>query len=85
VDQPLAARPELTAAPFILCFEAHGAPGGRVWSVRQGNRWRHAQFVNVFVPLVTVYHGPDARQPKAYLLGIGVVKRHGSRLEIRNA
>ncbi len=63
-----------TAAPFILCFERRHAPKGRVWAVKQGRRWRLAAEVVVQVPVETVFRGPDAKQPIAYLQGVGVVR-----------
>ena len=59
--------------PFVLCFEAH-RKDGRVWAVRQGRVWRLTKMVEVQVPTSTVYRGAKARQPKAYLYGVGVIR-----------
>lgn len=69
--------------PFILCFEAHGEKHGRVWAVKHGKTWTHATEVRVLVPTRTVYRGPTAAQPKAFLAGIGIVLRVGDALVIR--
>lgn len=60
-------------------------PRGRVWAVQQGGRWHVARHVDVRgVELATVFRGADARQPKAFLRGRGVVRRRpGSVLEVR--
>lgn len=63
----------MKARPFVLCFEAHRGDG-RVWAVRQGRVWRLTRSVEVQVPTSTVYRGPTARQPKAYVYGVGVVR-----------
>lgn len=69
--------------PFLLCFESH-KPDGLVWSVQQSRKWHAAESVRVLVPTVTEYRGKDARQPKAYLKGMGVLHRVSARvLEIR--
>jgi hypothetical protein len=62
----------VTPKPFILCFEAHRADG-KVWSIRQGGKWRTAHEIYIDVPVRTVYVGLQTRQPKAYLMGTGVV------------
>lgn len=74
----------MKARPFVLCFEAHRADG-KVWAVRQGRVWRLTKLVSVHVPLSTVYVGPAARQPKAYLCGTGVVRGNGRQLVIEAA
>lgn len=70
--------------PFVLCFEAH-RPDGKVWAVRQGRVWRLAKTVDVFVPVMTCYRGPTARQPKAYVYGVGVVRGDADGLIIEAA
>jgi hypothetical protein len=70
-----------------LCFEAH-RPDGLVWSVWHGGRWHAAaQVIADGVLLETVYRGPAARQPKAYLTTRQrvAVDRHGETLVIRPA
>lgn len=62
------------ARPFILCFEAHRSDGN-VWAVQQARRWTLAPAVDVRVPTVTVYRGRDVEQPRAYLQGVGVVRK----------
>lgn len=70
--------------PFILCFESHRAAAhdGSVWAVKHGKNWVHAREVCVLVPTLTVYRGASAKQPKAFLTGIGVVTRDGDTLRI---
>jgi hypothetical protein len=70
--------------PFVLCFEAH-RKDGRVWAVRQGRGWRLTRAVDVLVPTNTVYRGPQARQPRAYLEGIGVVRGNQDAMTIEAA
>lgn len=65
----------LQPQPFLICFEAHNRrKNGRVWAVKQGSRWRMAREVSILVPTLTVYKGADAKEPKAYLQGVGVVR-----------
>lgn len=65
--------------PFILCFDSH-RPDGLVWTIKQGGRWSMAREITVLVPMRTVYRGSLARQPKAFLVGEGVVSRKGDAL-----
>lgn len=51
-----------------LCFEAHHEDG-RVWAVRYGNRWHRTKAVHSMIPWFTHYRGPQASQPRAYLVG----------------
>lgn len=75
----------LKPRPFLLCFDAHRADR-KVWSVRVGARgWRCAEFVQVRVPVETHYRGQDARQPRAYLYGVGVVRSGPTGLQITAA
>lgn len=67
--------------PFLLCFEANAADG-RVWAVKVDHVWRLAREVSVLVPMLTVYRGPHARQPRAFMVGEGVVSRKGDTLVI---
>ena len=60
--------------PFILCFDALRADCA-VWSVRTGGKWLNASSVVVDVPIETVYKGATARQPRAFMRGVGVVRR----------
>lgn len=57
---------------FIVCFEAH-RKDGKVWAVKYGRHWHEFKGVTIRVPVVTVYLGESARQPKAYLKGEGVL------------
>lgn len=61
------------ASSVLLCFEDH-RPDGLVWAVMTQNTWHYAKAVEIAVPMTTVYHGKFAEQPKAYLLGVGVVR-----------
>lgn len=69
------------ARSFILCFDAHSATG-RVWAVRVGRTWRTTRDVRCTVPLKTVYRGPSARQPRAYLAGVGRVRGTSAQIRI---
>ena len=71
----------MTPKPFILCYEAT-VQSRRVWAVRVGRKWRTTRMVEVNVPMVTVFLGPQARQPKAYLRGVGVVRGNVNVLRI---
>jgi hypothetical protein len=58
-----------------LCFDAHAADG-RVWAIRAGRMWLRAAVVETDgVEWATIYRGPRARQPRAYLRGTGYVIR----------
>ncbi len=50
----------------LVCFEAH-ADDGYVWAVRHRGRWSRWRQVSITAPSVSVYRGPTARQPRAYL------------------
>jgi uncharacterized protein involved in exopolysaccharide biosynthesis len=65
----------MTAAPFLLCVDRLDRADGRVWAVVWRGRWRVATAVHVTVPVATVFKGAQALQPKAYLTGVGVVRR----------
>lgn len=67
---------------FILCIDRFDEPNGWIWSVRVGNKWLNATNVQVNVPMVTVFRGVQARQPKAFLTGVGVVRQTGSMIFI---
>ena len=61
-------------------------PKGRVWAVQTGGKYLIAKAINVLVPVETVFKGPDAKQPKAYLKGKGVVRKHrDGRISVRAA
>lgn len=51
-----------------LCFDAHRTDN-QVWAIRHGNQWHRAKSVDARIPMQTVYRGPQAKQPKAYLVG----------------
>lgn len=53
-----------------LSFDSH-ASDGQVWSIRAGRTWHRAADVRIHIPMQTVYKGPQAKQPKAYLKGQG--------------
>lgn len=53
----------------LICFEQHSRDG-RVWSVRFRGKWRTAKSVTIdarHAEICTVYRGPKARQPRAFL------------------
>lgn len=60
----------MTRRPFLVCFEAH-AKTGNVWAVRYRGKWHTTAQVYICAPCYTVYKGPKAKQPKAYLAGHG--------------
>jgi hypothetical protein len=62
-------------APFLLCVDRLDRADARVWAVVWRGRWRVATAVHVAVPVQTVFKGVRACQPKAYLTGVGVVRR----------
>lgn len=52
-----------------ICFEQH-AHDGRVWSVRFRGKWHTTKSVTIDAlraDITTVYRGPNARQPRAYI------------------
>lgn len=51
-------------------------PKGRVWAISTQGRYLIATALDIQVPVETVFRGPAARQPKAYLKGKGVVRKH---------
>ncbi len=61
----------------ILCINRFDAEDGHVWLVRSGRKWLTAKRVKVDIDMETVFKGPNARQPKAYLRGVGVVRTDG--------
>lgn len=66
-----------TPKRFILCVDRFDRGAGQVWAVRTGGKWLTARVVYVMVLVMqTVFRGTNARQPKAYLEGYGVVRRH---------
>jgi hypothetical protein len=68
--------------PFMLCFNEHQDDGRRVWAVKVNDVWKLAREVSCLVPTLTVYMGPKGRQPRAFLVGEGVVSRKGDTLVI---
>lgn len=56
-----------------VMFDAH-AHDGKVWCVRSGNSWHRVKAAYLTGPARTVYSGPRARQPRAYLAGVGRVR-----------
>ena len=57
----------------MLCYEATCSTG-YVWTVKYGtNAEQTAKYVVVGIPMTTVFRGPKARQPRAYLRGRGYV------------
>lgn len=69
----------------VLCVDRFDAKDGKVWAVRSGRRWLTAKRVYTFVQMTTVFKGITARQPKAYLEGVGVVRRYHDALMITAA
>ncbi len=79
---------ELT--PVAVCFEQHRSDG-LVWAVKwpigdidDDRDWIFVRQVLFYVPVMTVYRGPDAPQPRAYLLCSATERiMHGDYLVIR--
>ena len=59
-----------------LCFDHH-ATDGKVWAIRAGNTWHRVAHVITRIPMQTVYRGPKAAQPNAYLRGVGKLRTIG--------
>lgn len=57
-------------------------PKRRVWAVQTAGQYLIARDVDVQVPVMTVFRGPESRQPKAFLRGKGVVRKQGARIVI---
>lgn len=56
--------------PVVICYEAT-RPDGVVWAVKYGRQWHTTQAIELRgLTLATVYNGPTARQPRAYLKGL---------------
>lgn len=66
----------MKSCKVIVCIDRLDKTDGHVWAVRAGNKWRTAKTVDVSVPLSTRFKGLSARQPKAFLEGVGVVRAH---------
>lgn len=66
-------------APRVFWLHVHQLQDWRrrVWAIEQGGRYQIATRVTVKVPLETVFRGPDAKQPKAFLRGRGIVRWRG--------
>ncbi len=60
----------------MLSFDDHHADG-EVWCVRVGDTWMNAHTIHCDVQITTVYKGPHAEQPRAYLVGVGCVTTDG--------
>lgn len=74
------------ARVFRLHIHYLTEPNRKVWAISTSGRYLIATDVQVHVPLETVFRGPGAKQPKAYLKGRGVVRRHkGGVLSIKAA
>jgi len=68
---------------FHLHVNSCEEPRGRVWTVRVGRRNHHLSDVVVEVPVWTCFRGADAEQPRAYLVGSGVLRIHTSKARPR--
>lgn len=71
---------------FHLHFNRFNARRGSkdAWTVHTGGKCLFARQVNVRVPVVTIYKGDDAPQPRAFLKGVGIViVKRGGKVEIR--
>ena len=61
---------------FAVCFEAH-RKDFNVWAVKaplgdidDDQDWQLSPSVLISVPVTTIYRGPQAKQPRAYLTGV---------------
>ena len=68
---------------IVVCVDRFDAPQGRIWAVRDGHQWLTAKCVRILIEMQTVFKGIDARQPKAYLAGVGVAHLAGDTITIR--
>lgn len=84
---------EQVSSPFALCAEAHN-PDGNVWAVKwplgdidDGLDWQLAPAVTVIAATTTAYRGPDAPQPRWFLVGhaFHVVRADDGSLTIHGA
>lgn len=66
----------------LLCVEDLNRSDGKVWAVQVKGRWQFARTVWLNIPLVTVFKGAKARQPKAFLVGVGRVTKCSGGLRI---
>lgn len=72
------------AKPFIVCFDAHRSDG-KVWAIQQSRRWLCVPNVYITVPTTSVYLGRDAKDPKAYFQGVGVIRKEPQGVTIARA
>jgi hypothetical protein len=69
---------------FLVCIDRLDKRDDWVWAVRWGNTWALARRVTIRVPVRTVFKGRRARQPRAYLAGIGTTfTQRGGQVTIR--
>ncbi len=62
---------------FILCIDRLDKADQQVWAVRVGGKWITAHTVHVWCDVETKFRGATARQPRAYLEGVGYVRTDG--------
>jgi hypothetical protein len=60
---------------FKLHIDHLENPDKDVWAVQWNGHYFTATEVRVFVPVCTVFKGMQSKQPRAYLVGRGVVRR----------
>ena len=53
-----------------------------IWTIHLSDRCIQTRRVEVKVPLETVYKGPEARQPRAFMRGKGKIKVYKNYVEI---
>lgn len=62
---------------FILHVDTFDEPRGWIWMIRTGRRRINAKHVTVNVKTRTTFKGKDARQPRAFIEGVGVLHDNG--------
>ena len=58
--------------------------GGLVWALSYGSRYFVLKQIDCRVPVVTVFRGVDAKQPRAFLTGVGQITINENRAVITN-
>ena len=61
---------------FWLHINALWDPDGDIWAVKWKNKYIYCKHVYVYVDVKTVFRGLSFKQPKAFLKGIGVVRKN---------
>lgn len=73
-------KPRVFSLHFNRLGNSRNSPD--IWTVHLSDRCIHTRRVEVGVPVETIYKGPNASQPRAYLKGKGRVIKHRGWVEI---